>query len=258
MASTTTREPALSKGIVPVNALKDQTTIGVYFEYIIGLAQVGDDRANVEFRNVSMFAADRHLLTKRHTANVTAPFSAPATMDTVEFQANFRDQSRSGLTGQLTHESAFLTVMEAWEFASQRNPVSHLITSATGGGTSYMTVAVSAIASEPLMFPIGEADTKAIRSDDDAASLGVVRKIARNAQDMWEAFSYDGKYARIENGWSATSVDATSGIGQLTTSLIERPAKDYPLYTPTPIAERLTRDLNPSLIALAHGDTQWS
>ena len=254
MATTNlpTREPRIAKADVPVNALKDQTSVALYFEYTmgVGMRDEANKTAKLQFTNVALFAVDKHLLVKRHISNVEAPFGGAATITSAQFQAQFRDEGKNNGGTELTHEDAFLTVMQAWEFATRRPTVAYY---PTANGHN-VTVGVNAAVSEALMFPIGEADTKTLR--DDTSKLVLARKIARNAESMWAALSVEGTSTRLDSA-ASTRLDNTSALGKFAAALVSKEYTEFPLYDGLDRSTLNTAGLRSDLAALAQGETNW-
>lgn len=228
-----TYEPTISKTHAPAPALRDQAATGVYFEYTFGMSKVDDDKGRVLFRNVALFAAGDQLLMKRSTAEVSAPFSAPATIKTTEAQSSFR-----AATEPLTPEQAFMTVMHAWQYATQRPTLSHMKVASRSGTPDVITIGAYAVATEPLLFPVATAELAALKDTQAAKRTNAARKLARAAELMWQEAAKATPHPdtaktpafRIPGGLDNEQLRTDTLLGEFAQNLLSDPATEHPEY----------------------------
>lgn len=244
MSTAVNREPRLAKNVIPANSLKDQASIALYFEYTQGRTVVEKNGETiVRLNNVALFAVDRHLLTKTHTARYN---TATRTFRVDQYQSQFRDSTRSGLSFPLSPQDAFLTVMEAWEYATARDFINH---EPHPDDTNSLT-AVTAVVSEPLMYSVSADATEALREDPE--NLQTARKLSREAETMWRSLAIADNHAAIPPAASGLDKPLRTFIDYLTSENSGNPYKELPADRPAP------RTIHPDLIALAHGTKQWA
>jgi len=237
MVNLAVREPRLAKSVVPVNSLKDQASIALFFQYV-NTTLVGDQ---IIVRDVTLFAVDRHLLAKTHTGTITGT----GRYDSVSYQAQFRDSSKSGLSFELSPQDAFLTVMEAWEFATGRPTF--------GLDDNGNRVTCTAIVSEPFMFPVGLANTEALR--DDPENINLARRIARDAETLWGTLAVDKNHVTVPDTSQTLSPD--SALYQHAARLRNTDGSEFKLVDDLPDTRPAALTIHPDLIRLAHGNTAW-
>lgn len=232
--ATTTPRVTVEKSLVAHSTLRTQTLTGLYFEHTVLYGRTLSDHAEVHVQNLAMFAVGAHLLTKRSVGNIRIADKAVLTTDST--QSNFRT-STSDLEGaKLTPEQAFLTVMNSWEFATRRKPLSAVETRTSGGNPELLVTAAHALATEPFMYPVSKTDAEAVASDD----MTTIRRMARAAETMWlglsnaEAWEDATPAHRIPSTpKSVTYLVSGSLMSNLALAVSGAKAADLPKWAPT-------------------------
>lgn len=255
---TPVREPRIDKQHVPNSTVKDQAATALWFEYTYGMCSTDPSSGGeIVMKNVSLFAVDKMLFLRHSQAEIEVPINRPAKFQATDVQSNFRSADKAGLGRPITAEEAFLTVMRAWEFATQRPQVSYIESPVPNPAIPHITVGTHWLASEPLQWPVSSKDIEAIRKGDES----VAKRVMKQAEAFWlemaseRAFADDTPAHRFSRG-PAIELDTALLVGRIAGKLLEMAPTDYPEFQP--VASSHTGTLPPQLIAAAEAETNWT
>lgn len=257
--ATAPHEVRIDKTNVPSTAIRDQATVGLYFEYTYGMCMLDpQEGGKILLRNMSLFAVHNTLLLRRSVAEVMLPPNKAATFHATDLQQNFRSSTKCAELPEMTKEMAFLTVMRAWEFATMRPQVAHVKVQTPNGSTMPITVGAHWLISEPVQWPVTEKNTEALRKGD--ADGSVARRLCSQADSYWTDISTeppadDGTPTHRFPRGEITKLDTSNLVGRIATDLVANDPADVPEYSP---GFSSATDVLPDVLkSVAQSDRGW-
>ena len=252
------REPRIDKQFVPNTAVKDQAATALWFEYTYALCSTDPNAGGeIVMKNVALFAVDKMLFLRHSQAEIEVPLHQAAKFQATDVQSNFRSVDKSGIGRPITADEAFLTVLRAWEFATQRPQVSYVDSPVPNPAIPHITVGAHWLVSEPLQWPVTSKDLELIRKGDETAA----KRVMKQAEAFWletaseRPFPDDTPAHRFSRG-PAIELDTALLVGRMAGKLLEMAPTDFPEYQP--VMSAATAGLAPELVKAAEAETNWT